>query len=530
MAQRRTQTATYWQEQFDVAADDIEYLYSLLLDKNQPQPIDSMAKALVQRHCQQEEMSIRAELQRGTLYQPKASFEVGEQLVFPRFDYAAATIIGQRPGHSPQSGDFTVIQVELEGNGGVREFVSDFPHPHSLNLDEGQSLAEAEGLASPQELYDLYKDSVHARLQAALEGNEEFINFRGNWTLKGLLIPIHDGHLNIAEAAIDISEQPLPVGVLLKDLDLPADTPDETQAISLNFALETDSRFENVGPKGQVLWYLSRLEPPEASQVPLQLQTAQLPFDLDRFDSELRRLLSEIDDEGTDPDLIRPPITDAETVVVTLNYPHLRAGTLPITPKTADFFPEADAHHVRITLVDKRTGERMPGWVVSEGKYVAGLGQWYTENQLPAGAYISLYSTDDPLTLMVDYQRVRLKREWIRVAIFKNGKLNFQLLKQPITCEYDDLMVMGVNDVNAIDASWKDAKQQQKPLLTVLRQIFPELAKLNPQGAVHAKTLYSAVNVLRRCSPGPIFHELSTQACFIPMGHGYWTYDASIET
>jgi len=62
-----------------------------------------------------------------------------------------------------------------------------------------------------------------------------------------------------------------------------------------------------------------------------------------------------------------------------------------------------------------------------------------------------------------------------------------------------------------------------------LRFIFPELAKLNPQGTVHAKTLYSAVNVVRRCPPGPIFNELSTHACFIPMGHGYWTYDPSIE-
>jgi hypothetical protein len=202
---------------------------------------------------------------------------------------------------------------------------------------------------------------------------------------------------------------------------------------------------------------------------------------------------------------------------------------LPITPKTVAFFPEADDHHVRVTLIDKRSGQEMPGWVVSEGKYVAGLSEWYSQNQLPVGAYISLYGTDDPLSVIVDYQKVRLKREWVRVAVYQNGKLGFQLLKQPIACEYDDLMFMGLNNETAIDAAWTDAKQQQKPLLSVMRQAFPELAKLNPQGAVHAKTIYSAINVVRRCPPGPIFHELSTQACFIPMGHGYWTYDASIE-
>lgn len=529
MAQRKTQTSTYWQDQFKVDAGDIEYLYSLLLERNQPQPTESLALALVQRHCQVEEMAIRNELQRGILYQPKEVFQVGDQLVFPRFDYATATIVSKRAGYNPQYGDFTVIQVEFEGDGDAREFIADFSHPHPLNLDEGQSLAEAEGLASPQELYELYKEPVHTKLVVALEENEEFINFRGRWFLKGLLIPIHDGHLNIAEAAIDISDKPLPVDVLLKDLDLPTDIPAETQAISLNSALHEDRRFENVGPKGQVLWYLQRLEPSQVSDVPRQLLAPDLSFNLDRFDTELRRLVGEIDDEATDPDLIRPPITDAETVVVILNYPHRRAGTLPITPKTVAFFPEADDHHVRITFIDKRSDKKIPGWVISGNRYVFGLDEWYARNQLPVGAYVSLYRTDDPLTVVLDYQPVRMRREWMRVAVPQGSRLSFHLLKQPITCEYDDLTVIGVNDWDGLDALWSGV-EQQGPLRPLLRQFFPELAKLNPQGAVHAKTLYSAVNVVRRCPPGPIFHELSIQACFIPMGHGYWTYDPSITT
>jgi hypothetical protein len=530
LAQRKTQTAAYWQDQFKVAADDIEYLYSLLLEKNEPQSVESLALAVVQRHCQLEETAIRAELQRGTLYQPKEMYRTGDQLVFPRFDYASGVVTDTRPGYNPQYGDFTVIHVEFEGNGGAKDFAAAFTHAHPLNLQEGQSLAEAEGLASPQELYDAYEGPIHSKVKAALESNQEFINFRGRWFLKGLLVPIHDGHLNIAEAAIDINNKPLPVDTLLNDLDLPADIPRDTQVISLNFALHADDRFENVGPDGQVLWYLRRMEPPEASEVPRQLKSADLPFNLERFDEELRRLVGDIDDEATDPGLIRPPISDAETVIVTLNYPHWRVGTLPITPKTKKFFPTADDHHVRITFIDKRSGDEMAGWVVSQHRYVFGLREWYAENQLPIGAYISLYRTDDPLTIMVDYQPVRLKREWIRVAVPQEGRLGFQLLKQPIACEYDDLMVIGMNDVAGIDAFRANAERQQRPLQNILRQIFPELSKLNPQGAVHAKTLYSAVNVVRRCPPAPIFHELATQACFIPMGHAYWTYDPSIET
>jgi hypothetical protein len=529
LVQRKTQTSTYWQEQFVVDADDLEYLYNLLLEGNRPQPADSLALAVVQRRCQAEEVAIRTEFQRGTLYQPQDSYPVGETLVFPRFDYATATVVGQRPGHNPQYGDFTVVQVEFEANGGAKEFVTSFTHPHPLNLGKGQSLAEAEGLASPQQLYELYKDNVNLKLLEALKANDEFINFRNRWFLRGLLAPIHAGHLNIAEAAIDIKEGPLSVEALLKEIDLPADILANTQEVSLNFALHNDERFENVGPKGQVLWYLRRLEPPEAVRTPRRLQVSNLPFDPACLDGELRRLVNEIDDEATDPALIRPPITDAETVMVTLNYPHRRAGTLPITPKTAPFFPEADNHHVRIAFIDKQSGERMPGWVVSQDRYVFGLDRWYAQNQLPTGAYISLYRTDDPLAVLVDYRPVRLKREWVRVALAQDGRLGFQLLKQAITCEYDALTIIGDNDPAAIDVLWANAEEHKKLILTVLRQVFPELAKLNPQGTVHAKTLYSAVNVIRRCPPGPIFQELSTHACFIPMGHGYWTYDPSIK-
>jgi hypothetical protein len=58
-----------------------------------------------------------------------------------------------------------------------------------------------------------------------------------------------------------------------------------------------------------------------------------------------------------------------------------------------------------------------------------------------------------------------------------------------------------------------------------LTEIFPELAKLSGLGLVHAKTLYSAVNLTRRCGAVPIFAELTRRACFDPVGDGNWIYD-----
>jgi hypothetical protein len=55
--------------------------------------------------------------------------------------------------------------------------------------------------------------------------------------------------------------------------------------------------------------------------------------------------------------------------------------------------------------------------------------------------------------------------------------------------------------------------------------MLPELADLTPQQAVHAKTIYSAVNMLRRTPPGPIFSELLRHPAFQSVGDQYWMFD-----
>jgi hypothetical protein len=59
-------------------------------------------------------------------------------------------------------------------------------------------------------------------------------------------------------------------------------------------------------------------------------------------------------------------------------------------------------------------------------------------------------------------------------------------------------------------------------LADLVHQVFADLAGLSQQGTVHAKTLYSTVNLLRRCPPGPIFRVLTTDARFQSAGDGYY--------
>jgi hypothetical protein len=48
--------------------------------------------------------------------------------------------------------------------------------------------------------------------------------------------------------------------------------------------------------------------------------------------------------------------------------------------------------------------------------------------------------------------------------------------------------------------------------------LFTDLAGLS--GNVHAKTIYSAVNLVRRCPPGPVFAVLATDSRFQGTGDG----------
>jgi hypothetical protein len=80
--------------------------------------------------------------------------------------------------------------------------------------------------------------------------------------------------------------------------------------------------------------------------------------------------------------------------------------------------------------------------------------------------------------------------------------------------------VVGTDDLAAMDAYHQQARTKNVGLL--LRQIVPGLLRFSPQGAVHFKTIYSVLNMVRRCPPAPIFAALSNNPDFENAGNGYW--------
>ncbi len=521
---RQTLTARYWTESLQITEADVQYLFSVMLEGEKPLSSRELARLFVEHRIRQEEDLWRKRLRGGRLFQPKARYEVGQKLVFPALDFALGQVVRTRPGSGPEHGEFTVIEVEFE-DGVRREFASDLQTPHALNLDfdvdNGQVI---ERLLEPVDANDILKQygrHVVRQIEARLRQEEDVAYAAGLFFHKSLLPTINEGHINLAEALLDMhGGGPLPPEEILPVLELPKEINPTLQAFALNYALYRDDRFDEVGPAGLVRWYLRRLEPEGVRAIPPRLLYDPIPYDRGLLSPEAIALELEIGDELSPlPEVEETP----EEVVLTLIYPHRRVGTLPLNASLDALFPTAyEAARILITFVDAKTGEEFEGWVVREGRYVFGLDRYYRLHRLPIGAFVRVSRTDDPERFVLDYEGYRPRTEWLRLVAPQNGRITFQNHKRSIGAAYDDLMVLGADDLEKVDEIWSAARSQRRSLVEIIRELLPELARLTPQAAVHAKTLYSAVNVVRRCPPGPILAALEAQPEFEHVGGLYW--------
>src|SRR5690606_14636544 len=155
-------------------------------------------------------------------------------------------------------------------------------------------------------------------------------------------------------------------------------------------------------------------------------------------------------------------------------------------------------------------------------RYFFGLNKFYRKHKLPVGAYITATSTDEPGKIVINFNAYRPRTEWVKLIVPKNNQILFEEARRSIGAQYDELMLLGADDLDAVDALFEATQQQRKPLAAIIHNIITALATLNPQGFVHAKTIYSAVNVVRRCPPGPIFATLEANLDFRNMGGQNW--------
>jgi hypothetical protein len=510
----QTLPANYWEE-FKLEDADVEFLYNDLLEKETPLPTDDLIVALVGERIRQAKIHLeQLRTAAGEIYQPKGRYSLGQNLVFPVLSWKTGSVVGVRDGNNPDLGNFDVIQVRFDRDV-EREFAANLPE-HVLNQPVEYG-SEDEAL-DQRKVFEEYGDTLVEYLEEDLRTHPDFVRIAGNWFPRALLIDINAGHLNLAEAVLDMAGGgPLPTSVLIEGIGLSGDGNSKLLEFSLNYALEQDERFDEVGPAGEVLWFLNRLEPAEVLEPPVYLRYPGIEYDRSKLTPAMLELERELDDELSP---VHSRSTQIEDVELRLIYPHWRSGTLPLSARVRHLFPTAyEAPRIQFTLVDGDTGEKIPSWVVREKRYVYGLKNWYDSRGLIPGSLIRVRRGKRPGEVILKTDHRRSSREWMRtVLVGSDGGVVFAMLKQHVSSPFDDRMAIAVPDVEALDQIWARGTHDHQALERTVMYMVRELSKLNPQGHVHASELYAAINIVRRMPSGPILAILAAQEGMVHLG------------
>ena len=513
----------YW-ETFNLQEEDIEFLYNYLLELETPLTSKELFSALVKERIRNEVEALEQQrTSAGEVYTPRESYSFGQKLVFPIFGWKSGQVIDLRPARNPDLPPFEVIRVRLE-DGEEREFASGLSE-HVLN--DPFSISPAGESLDAGYVVGEYGEELSARLEEGLSANDDFVRIAGRWFPRALLVDVNQGHLNLAEAVLDmLGGGPLPTAALLEQVELPSNANPKLVEFSMDLALEEDPRFDEVGPAGEVLWFLKRLEPEEVKETPLVLRYAEVDHDRSALSREMLQLERELDDELSP---IESRADRQDEVEIRLIYPHWRAGSLPLSSRIRHLFPTAyEAPRIRFTLIDEDSQDRFPAWVVREKRYVVGLRNWYEKHGLIPGSLVKVWRGKKPGEVFISMESRRASRDWIRtVLVGSDGGIVFAMLKQVINAAYDERMAIAVPDMETLDGVWTRMQKERPPFERVVVNMVRELAKLNPQSHVHASELYAALNIVRRCPPGPILALLASRPWFIHVGDLHFRFDDS---
>lgn len=504
---RKTLSPHFWMHEFAVTGQNLDFLYSELAEGvlGVPAPCDQLALSLIREYQEQENRHIRELMDQGTLYQPRERYTVGQILVFTALDYQTGTVKAIRPGHNPEHGPFDVIAVEMENSGDTVEFAAQLPTNHPLNALELADLDSAE-LMKAEEIYAQYGEDIEDQIRTAFahtERAEEFMEWRGGWLLKDMLVTVDEFSRNVAEAKMFEVGGPVSGQEILAELHL--DTTDMEQDLvdlSLEAALMQDGRFEPVTAQGESRWYTRSLMPAAVKDIPALLTPVPIHYQFSPLDDTLLALEIELQDEWSE---IQPASDDLGFASFHLLYPHFRHGTMPVTPHMAALLDAQPPYKSFLEITDPLHGHRMSCWYIPEGRCICGLEEYYASHKLPIGTRLHLErQADGALTL--HYNRRRGRKDWLNILDVVDGELQLAVEKSQdnIACEYrTDLLVMPRDEDTW--AAFRETRRETKVFLLV-EEIVRELVQ--KAGAVHAATVYSAINMIQRHPPGPVFHAL----------------------
>jgi len=486
-----------WKD-FHVDPPDIEFIYNWLLEKEVPQTQQAITEALVKNRIDQKKAAIQKKNKNLNVFRPVETYETGDHLTFSYFDMQPGKVVSKRSGTNPDHGDFEIITVEF-GNGEQREFATGI-EDHILN--EFSLMNENDPDLEPEIVMQAYGDQLMKDIQQQIVASGSFGNIAEQWFPEALLIDINAGHMNLAEAVLDFTgDTPVSTADIIEQIGLK----DSNQALlefSLNIALQNDPRFDEVGPSGDILWYLTSREPKEINEHPSVLQSILID---ESSKNEIDDMLTMFEGMIADEYELNTVTGDEEgkdELTFSLIFPHWVSGTLPLTPALKNFFPTSiETPHIRFKFIDGQNRKEFAGWVAKPFNFVAGLKAWYQKVGLLPGSLIHIKKGKNPGEVIIRPEKKRPAREWIRVVDFnQQNQISFSMQMELINAGYNDRMLFGIADEQALLDHWVTTPTPQYFDKTV-HHLMRELMKLNPQGHVHGQELYAATNLVMRCPP-----------------------------
>ncbi len=509
--------ADYWQT-LHVTPKDIEFLQTYLFEHETPLTPRELVAALVAERLRAEQEAAAKKQDNTKTYLPMEKYAIGDSLRFPALR-SSGRVSAVRAGLNPELGEFDVLTVAMD-NGAQKLFAAALA-THKLNDPPAE--AESASDLDPEAVARDFGADLEKKLDAAFAADDSLVRIAGRWFPRALLLDVNMGHLNLAEAVLDMAGgEPLTTEALMKDIELPVGVNAKLAEFSLNYALQEDARFDEVGPAGKVLWCLERLEPEGVRTVPAPLQYVEIEHDRAALNEQMLALEAQVDDELSEASV--PP---ADEVTISLLYPHWRAGTLPISARVKRLFPTAyETDRVRFTLVDAKSGKKFPAWVVRKHGYVYGLAEWYKSQETMPGGLIRVRKGNQPGEVRIEALTHRSVRDWVRTVIVgADGGLVFALLKQQVSAELNERMALAVPDPAAVDAARDQAAKSRISFADLTKNLMGELTKLSPQGHVHVQELYAGINILRRVPPAPLMALLATHPEYTHVGDLHFRLD-----
>lgn len=495
---------TFWQD-FSVGKKDIENIYNLLLEKAIPLPANEILDYLINNRIKLELDSLRKQKSsQGKIYLPKDDYKVGDTISFPAINMEKGKIQSIRDGFNPDFKEMKVLEVEFE-SGKVKFFASHLAdHPLNQILD----LPENDPNMDPILVKENHGDTLILSLNEALNLNDDLVKIAGSWFPRSLVVDVHIGHLNLAEAVLEEANGgPISTADLMRQVELTANADQKLLEFSFDLALQEDGRFDEVGPSGQTLWFLKELEPQDVKDIPQFLKYSLGEYPVEGLDKFMEMFEGNLYDE-LEP--LETPGQLTEKASISLSFPHWRSGTLPLSKSLKKMFPSAyEAPRVKFTFFDPQDNERFSGWVVRSSKYICGLDKWYQKHELMPGSLLSVERSKTPGEIIIKFEKSRQNKEWLKTVLIGSDQgLVFAMLKHPLTASFNERMAIAIPDLEALDEIWKNHIFEKESIDKTIIRVLRELAKLNPQRQVHAQELYAAVNIVRRCPPSLILYQL----------------------